>query len=90
MNEWMNKWINEWIKLFLCVSEGPKARQVPDSCCRSGDKAICTGQTYFAGPPNHINAHDEKRRKKNPYLYTDVRFHSMKGLFGIEGKCSFI
>ncbi|XP_041359347.1 tetraspanin-18-like isoform X2 [Gigantopelta aegis] len=77
--------LNSWAFYFTNTlwfqkekEKGTNARQVPDSCCRSGDKAICTGQTYFAGPPNHINAHDAKRRKKNPYLYTEGCYDNLE------------
>ncbi|XP_048256422.1 leukocyte surface antigen CD53-like isoform X3 [Haliotis rufescens] len=52
--------------------EGNTVQKVPDSCCHGGDLAVCTGQTYFPGPPNHLNPHTERFKKTNPYLYTNV------------------
>ncbi|XP_071118986.1 leukocyte surface antigen CD53-like isoform X2 [Haliotis cracherodii] len=51
--------------------EGNTVQKVPDSCCHGGDLAVCTGQTYFPGPPNHLNPHTERFNKTNPYLYTN-------------------
>ncbi|XP_046355534.1 leukocyte surface antigen CD53-like isoform X2 [Haliotis rufescens] len=51
--------------------EGNTVQKVPDSCCHGGDLAVCTGQTYFPGPPNHLNPHTERFKKTNPYLYTN-------------------
>ncbi|XP_071119773.1 tetraspanin-18-like isoform X2 [Haliotis cracherodii] len=58
-------WYNE-----MQNDQGKKLQKVPDSCCREGDKAICTGQTYFPGPPNHLNPQKERFKKTNPHLYT--------------------
>ncbi|XP_067677036.1 tetraspanin-18B-like [Haliotis asinina] len=56
--------------LWYTANKGKKLQKVPESCCREGDKAICTGQTYFPGPPNHLNPQKERFKKINPYLYT--------------------
>ncbi|XP_050403712.1 tetraspanin-9 isoform X3 [Patella vulgata] len=50
---------------------GATGLQVPESCCADGGIALCTGQEYFKGAPNHLNHFNPDFRQRNPYLYTD-------------------
>ncbi|KAH9515417.1 hypothetical protein Btru_014391 [Bulinus truncatus] len=51
------------------VSAEVQLKKVPESCCRSGDVKICTGEAPFEGPPRFFKSHIFS--KTNPYLYTN-------------------